>query len=62
MPPEVVAKLSTLSKQIVGSLEFGNYAKKNGYALDPKGPEAISAEIIRDTKTFQTLLKELDQK
>ena len=62
MPPEVVTKLSTLSKQIVDSPEFGNYAKNNGYALDPKGPEAISAEIIRDTKTFQTLLKELDQK
>jgi tripartite-type tricarboxylate transporter receptor subunit TctC len=61
MPPEVVAKLSALSKKIVDSPEFENFAK-SGYALDPKGPEAISAEIIRDTKTFQTLLKELDQK
>lgn len=59
MPPEVVAKLSALSKQTVGSLEFRNYAKNNGYALDPYGLEAISAEIIHDT---QTLLKELDQK
>lgn len=61
MPPAVLDKLSTLSMEIVKSPEFEKFAA-NGYALDPKGPEALRAEIVRDTTTFKNLLKELDQK
>jgi len=61
MPPDVVFKLSTVSMQIVQSPEFKKFAE-SGYAIDPKGPDALSAEIISDTKTFDSLLKEMDQK
>lgn len=61
MPPNVIDKLSKLSMQVVQSPEFATFAK-SGYALDPKGPEALKTEIIRDTQTFETLLKDLDQK
>lgn len=61
MPPEVVSKLSQVSMEIVKSPEFKKFAE-SGYAIDPKGPNALSDEIKRDTNTFQTLLKEMDQK
>lgn len=61
MPSDVLNKLSQVSMEIVNSPEFKKFAE-NGYALDPKGPDALSAEIIRDTKTFDSLLKEMDQK
>lgn len=61
LPPAVLDKLSKLSMEIVKSPEFEKYAA-NGYALDPKGPKALSAEIVRDTTTFKNLLKDLDQK
>jgi len=61
MPPEVVSKLSTVSMQIVRSPEFKKFAE-SGYAIDPKGPNALSAEIVRDTKTFDGLLKAMNQK
>jgi len=61
MPPDVFSKLSTASMQIVQSPEFKKFAE-SGYAIDPKGPDALSAEIISDTKTFDNLLKEMDQK
>lgn len=61
MPAEVQNKLTDASMQIVNSPEFLKFSE-TGYALDPKGPAALSAEIIRDTKTFDALLKEMDQK
>lgn len=61
MPTEVLNKLSKVSMDIVNSPEFKKFSE-TGYALDPKGPDALSAEIIRDTKTFDSLLKEMDQK
>ena len=61
MPADVIAKLSSVSMQIVQSPEFEKFSH-SGYALDPKGPSALSAEIIRDTQTFDNLLKNIDQK
>ncbi|MDN4017518.1 Bug family tripartite tricarboxylate transporter substrate binding protein [Zwartia panacis] len=61
MPSDVLSKLSKVSMEIVNSPEFKKFSE-TGYALDPKGPDALSAEIIRDTKTFDSLLKEMDQK
>jgi hypothetical protein len=46
---------------VINSPEYATFAKE-GYALEPKSPEALSAEIVRDTQTFTELLKLLDQK
>jgi len=61
LPKEVLEKLVRASTQVINSPEFATFAKE-GYALDPKSPEALSAEIVRDTQTFTELLKLLDQK
>ena len=61
LPPEVLAKLTKTSMEVVQSAEFIKFAKE-GYALDPKGPAALRDEIIRDTNTFSELIKALDQK
>ena len=61
MPADIQKKLTDASMQIVKSPEFLKFSE-TGYALDPKGPDALTAEIIRDTKTFDGLLKEMDQK
>jgi tripartite-type tricarboxylate transporter receptor subunit TctC len=61
LPKEVLDRLVAASRQIIASPEYAAFAKE-GYALDPKSPEELSAEIVRDTKTFAELLKLLDQK
>jgi|APCry1669189241_1035207.scaffolds.fasta_scaffold15861_2 hypothetical protein len=61
LPKEVFDKLVSASAQVINSPEFATFAKE-GYALEPKSPEALGAEIVRDTQTFTELLKLLDQK
>jgi tripartite-type tricarboxylate transporter receptor subunit TctC len=61
LAPDVLDKLTKVSMEIVQSAEFIKFSKE-GYALDPKGPTALRAEIVRDTATFIELLKVLDQK
>ena len=61
LPKDIFEKLTAASMQVVNSHEFATFAKE-GYALDPKSSAEISAEIVRDTKTFADLLKLLDQK
>ena len=61
LPKEVLDKLVSASQQIINSPEYAKFATE-GYALDPKSPAELSAEIIRDTETFTELLKLLDQK
>jgi tripartite-type tricarboxylate transporter receptor subunit TctC len=61
LPKEVLDKLVSASTQIINSPEYAAFAKE-GYALEPKTPAELSAEIIRDTETFTELLKLLDQK
>jgi tripartite-type tricarboxylate transporter receptor subunit TctC len=61
LPKEVLDKLVSASRQIINSPEYAKFATE-GYALDPKSPAELSAEIIRDTETFTELLKLLDQK
>lgn len=61
LAPEVLDKLTKASMDIVQSTEFIKFSKE-GYALDPKGPNALRDEIIRDTNTFSDLLKASDQK
>jgi len=61
LPKEVFDKLVSASAQVINSPEYATFAKE-GYALEPKSPEALGAEIVRDTQTFTELLKLLDQK
>ena len=61
LPADVLKKLVSASAQVISSAQFATFAKE-GYALDPKTPEALSAEIVRDTQTFAELLKILEQK
>jgi tripartite-type tricarboxylate transporter receptor subunit TctC len=61
LPKEVLDKLVSASQQIINSPEYAKFATE-GYALDPRSPAELSAEIIRDTETFIELLKLLDQK
>ncbi len=61
LPKEVLDKLVSAAQQIINSPEYAKFATE-GYALDPKSPAELSAEIIRDTETFTELLKLLDQK
>ena len=61
LPKEVLDKLVSASRQIINSPEYAKFATE-GYALDPKSPAELNAEIIRDTETFTELLKLLDQK
>jgi tripartite-type tricarboxylate transporter receptor subunit TctC len=61
LPKEVLDKLVSASRQIINSPEYAKFATE-GYALDPRSPAELSAEIIRDTETFIELLKLLDQK
>jgi len=61
LPADVLKKLVSASTQVISSAQFATFAKE-GYALDPKTPEALSAEIVRDTQTFAELLKILEQK
>jgi tripartite-type tricarboxylate transporter receptor subunit TctC len=61
LPKEVLDKLVSASQQIINSPEYAKFATE-GYALDPKSPAELNAEIIRDTETFTELLKLLDQK
>jgi tripartite-type tricarboxylate transporter receptor subunit TctC len=61
LAPDVLNKLTKASMDIVQSAEFLKFSKE-GYALDPKGPNALRDEIIRDTNTFSELLKASDQK
>lgn len=59
LPKPVLDKLTAASMQVVTSPEYAEFAKV-GYALDPKGAQGISEEIIRDTATFRELIKLLD--
>ena len=61
LAPEILDRLTKASMDIVQSPEFVKFSKE-GYALDPKGPNALREEIIRDTNTFSELLKASDQK
>jgi tripartite-type tricarboxylate transporter receptor subunit TctC len=57
MPKDVKEKLFAASQQAVRADEFIKFAKANGYILDPKGPDAVKAELIQYSKTFSDLIK-----
>jgi tripartite-type tricarboxylate transporter receptor subunit TctC len=62
MPKEVLDKLVAASLRVVRSQEYLKFCLANGYDVDPKGPEALTAEIAQYLKTFTELNKFLDLK
>jgi tripartite-type tricarboxylate transporter receptor subunit TctC len=61
IPKDVLDKMVSASQKAVQSPEFISFAKTNGYIPDPKGPEALSAELRALGKEFATLIQWLDQ-
>jgi tripartite-type tricarboxylate transporter receptor subunit TctC len=57
MPKDVQDKLVKASLQVVRSDEFLKFAKAKDYEVDPKGPEAMKAELVEYTKLFTDLVK-----
>jgi tripartite-type tricarboxylate transporter receptor subunit TctC len=62
MPKEVLDKLVAASLKVVRSPEYAKFCQPHGYVVDPKGPEALKAEIVQYQKTFAELIKFLDIK
>ena len=62
LPKEVLDKLVAASLKVVRSPEYLKFCQPHGYEVDPKGPEALTAEIIQYQKTFTDLIKFLDIK
>jgi len=62
IPKPVLDKLVNASLQVVRSEEFRKFAVANDYVVDPKGPDAVKAELLSQNKTFIELVKYMDQK
>lgn len=58
---EVLDKLAAASLRVVKHPEYLKFAKAHGYEPDPKGPEALTAEINHYLKTFSELIKFIEQ-
>jgi tripartite-type tricarboxylate transporter receptor subunit TctC len=63
IPKDVLAKLIDASLRAVRSEGFNQFAKANGYGPDPdpKGPEAVRAELLPQTKLYSDLIKFIEQ-
>ncbi len=57
LPKDVLDKLAAASLKVVQSQEYAKFAKANGYEVDPKGPDALTAEINYYLKMFSELIK-----
>jgi tripartite-type tricarboxylate transporter receptor subunit TctC len=62
LPKDVQDKVVAASLKAVRSEEFLKFAKANGYASDAKGPEAVRAELVQQSKIFSDLIKFMEQK
>ena len=62
MAKDVLDKLVAASLKVVRSPEYAKFCQPHGYLVDPKGPEALTAEIVQYQKTFADLIKFLDIK
>jgi tripartite-type tricarboxylate transporter receptor subunit TctC len=62
MPKEVQDKLVNASVQAVRTTEFVDFAQKNGYIVDAKGPDALKAELVNYTAIYAELLKWIEKK
>ena len=63
MPKDVLDKLVAASLRAMRSEEFNKFAKANGYVpdADPKGPEAVRAELLPQTKLYSDLIKFIEE-
>lgn len=61
IPKEAFNKLLAASLKAVETPEFINFAKINGYIRDPKGPDALRAELKDLGQEFSGLIQWLDQ-
>ena len=62
IPKAVLDKLVNASLQVVRSEEFRKFALANDYVVDPKGPDAVKAELNAQAKMFAELVKYMDGK
>ena len=62
LPKNVLDKLVGASLNVVKSPEYAKFCQPHGYVVDPKGPEALTAEILQYQKTFSELIKFLEIK
>lgn len=62
LPPEVKDKLAKASQEVVKSPEFLEFLKKQGFILDPKGPDEVAAELVEYNKAFAEILPSIGQK
>ncbi len=54
--PEVKDKPAQASQEVVRSPEFLEFLKKQGFVLDPKGPDETAAELVEYNKAFAEVL------
>jgi len=63
MPKNVTDKLFPASMQVIRSEEYRAFADKLGYAVDTgTSPEALKAELVKNTQQYESLIKFLDKK
>jgi len=60
MPPEVRERLVAASMNAARSPVLQKFADDNGMLVDPKGPEAMQAEMARYGETFAELIRYMD--
>jgi tripartite-type tricarboxylate transporter receptor subunit TctC len=61
LPPEVKDKLAKASQEVVRSPEFLEFLKKQGFVLDPKGPDETAAELVEYNKAFAEVLPSIQK-
>ena len=62
LPKDVLDKLVAASLQVVRSDEYLKFIKSHGFVLDPKGPDAMKAELAQYSRDFADLIKFIGQK
>ncbi|HEY8371058.1 MAG TPA: tripartite tricarboxylate transporter substrate binding protein [Thermodesulfobacteriota bacterium] len=61
LPKDVLEKLTAASRKAMESPEFLAFAEKNGFVVDPKGPEEAVAELREFAREFASLTEWLDR-
>jgi len=57
MPPDVLDRLVTGSRQVVTSEEFKAFAQRGGLVLDPMAPDEVRSELLRVAGTYERLIR-----
>lgn len=56
-PPEIIEVLRSNARQIVDSDAFKDFMKKNGFAIEVKGPEAFKAFLAAQDAQWQSVIQ-----